>query len=89
MSELGIVVPDKVAIIFFDKHSNSIWARGIGIIPITPVSATRVTFGGESEILGGTGKFANATGSFNFSGYFNPQNTNDVGLEMQDGTIVY
>ncbi len=89
LNQLGIAVPEAVAIILFDKHGNSIWARGKGIIPLTPVSATQVTFSGESEILGGTGKFANASGSYNFSGYFNPQDTKDVGLKVHEGTIIY
>jgi hypothetical protein len=90
LNAIGISLPDAVAIILFDKHGNSIWGRGIGTIPITPVSPTRVTFGEtNAEILGGTGKFADATGSFAFSGYFNPQDTNDVGVEIKDGTIIY
>lgn len=89
LNALGITVPDAVAIILFDKHGNSIWARGKGTIPIIPVSETKVTFSIDAEILGGTGKFANATGSFLGEGYFNPQNTNDVGLEVSNGIIVY
>jgi hypothetical protein len=89
LNALGIVVPDAVAVILFDKQGNSIWARAKGTIPITPVSATRVTFNIDVVILGGTGKFVNATGSFLGSGYFNPQDTKDVGLEITDGTIVY
>lgn len=90
LNDMGITVPDDVAVIIFDKQGNSIWARGIGTIQITPVSATRVIFSiDNAEILGGTGKFSNASGSFIGSGYFNPQDTNEVGFEIGDGTIVY
>jgi len=90
LAEMGIIVPDAVAIIYFDKQGNSIWGRAIGTFNVTPASPTRATFsGGSAEILGGTGKFANATGSFAFSGYFNPQDTNEVSFVISDGTIVY
>lgn len=89
LNALGITVPDAVAVILFDKHGNSIWARAIGTIPIIPESETRVTFNIDAEILGGTGKFANATGNFYSEGYFNPQNTNDVGIKVINGIIVF
>lgn len=91
IQDLGIVLPNNVAIIFYDKLGNSIWARGAGaeFIPIVPESPTRVTFSGHSEILGGTGKFANASGEFIISGFFNPQNTHEVGVTIEDGKIIY
>jgi hypothetical protein len=88
LNELDITIPDAVGIIFFDKQGNSIWARGQGG-SINLVSPTRATFGGDVQILGGTGKFANATGQFFLSGYFNPQNNEEAGLEIFDGAIVY
>lgn len=87
--EQGIVVPNEVSIILFDKHGNSIWASGENSILITPESPTRVLFGVTAQIIGGTGKFANATGEFEGSGYFNPQDMGDVSLEVEDGVIVY
>jgi hypothetical protein len=89
LSELGITVPDAVTIIMFDKQGNSIWATGGNSIAITPTSPTRVLFGVTAEIIGGTGKFANASGQFEGSGYFNPQDTEDVGLEIKNGEILY
>ena len=91
IQELGFVLPNNVAILMYDDQGNSIWGRGKEgtPIPIVPESPTRVTFSGDAEILGGTGKFANATGSFLFSGYFNPQNTQEVGLSVDEGTIIY
>jgi hypothetical protein len=89
LSELGITVPDAVTVIMFDKQGNSIWANGGTAIPVTPVSATRVLFEVNAQVIGGTGKFTNATGHFEGTGYFNPEDTDDVGLEMQNGVIVY
>ena len=89
LAEMGITIPDAVGLIYFDKQGNSIWGRATGTFTVTPASPTRAMFSGcSAEILGGTGKFANATGSFVFSGYFNPQDTNDVSFVI-DGTIVY
>jgi hypothetical protein len=89
LSELGITVPDAVTIILFDKLGNSIWANGGTTIPVTPASPTKVLFTVTVQIIGGTGKFSNATGHFEGSGYFNPQDTQDVGLEVENGIIVY
>ena len=72
-----------------DKHGNSIWGRAIGTITITPISDTRVEFSFKAEIIGGTSKFAGASGSLTGNGYFNPQDLADVGIEISDGTIVY
>lgn len=89
LNDMDISLPDAVAVILFDKQGNSIWARANGTIAINPVTSTHVTFSIDAEILGGTGKFVNATGSLVGLGYFNPQNTNDVGFQVTDGTIVY
>jgi hypothetical protein len=89
LSAYGISLPDTVAIAYFDKQGNSIWARGTGAFPLTPVSPTSVTFRGNADILGGTGKFLNATGSFVFYGYFNPQDTKDAKWNITEGTITY
>lgn len=89
LSELGITVPDAVTIIIFDKQGNSIWGSGVGTLPLTIESPTRVLFSGTLNIVGGTGKFAGATGHYKISGYFNPKDFNDAGIEILDGTIVY
>jgi hypothetical protein len=89
LAELGIEVPDAVSIILFDKHGNSIWASGNNSLPVIPESPTKVLFEGNPVIVGGTGKFENATGHFTMSGFFNPQDTEDAGIVVTDGVIVY
>lgn len=41
-------------------------------IPSESVSPTQITFSGTMYIIGGTGKFAGATGETTLNGYFNP-----------------
>lgn len=89
LDDLGITIPDAVTIFMFDKQGNSIWGSGVGTLPVTPVSQKRVLFSGPIDIIGGTGKFANASGSYKISGYFNPQNQQDAALEITEGVIVY
>ena len=52
------------------------------------ISPTRVNFSGKGVFVGGRGKFAQATGTFGFTGYFNPQNPEDAGYYL-DGSITY
>lgn len=89
LDDLGITIPDAVTIFMYDKQGNSIWGSGVGTLPVTPVSETRVLFSGPIDIIGGTGKFANALGSFRISGYFNPQNQQEATLQITDGVIEY
>lgn len=51
-------------------------------------SPTRINFSGQGIFAGGRGKFENATGTYHFSGFFNPQDANDAGYYM-DGMITY
>jgi hypothetical protein len=51
-------------------------------------SATRTSFGGEGIFVGGRGRFENATGTYQFSGFFNPQDANEAGYSI-DGILSY
>ncbi|HSR38381.1 MAG TPA: hypothetical protein VLL95_05660, partial [Phnomibacter sp.] len=55
---------------------------------IQPLSPTAIRFGGKLAILGGTGKFANASGEGDFLGQFNPQNQDDAWYTV-NGWISY
>jgi hypothetical protein len=52
------------------------------------VSATRINFSAKGNFVGGRGKYINATGTYNQTGYFNPQNFDDAGYKIE-GTISY
>jgi hypothetical protein len=80
-------VPSYVNNITYDKKGNSIWFQG-GQATTVIISATRINFSGAGTIVGGTGKFANATGNVTLNGYFNPQNPEDAGFGT-NGTIRY
>jgi hypothetical protein len=81
-------IPLNVQSITFDTKGNSVWFWGDGNTVSTPVSPTRIEFTGTSSIVGGTGKFAGATGQVTINGYFNPQNQQDASV-WSNGLIVY
>lgn len=87
LSAIGIDVPDAVSTIVFDKKGNSVWFRLISNTTV-PVSQTRINFSGVSDIIGGTGKFAGATGQVKLIGYFNPTDPNDAAVSSV-GFITY
>lgn len=66
-------VPSEVCAVVYDDKGNSIWFKNHpdGILSAT-VSPTRINFSGTMYIIGGTGKFAGATGETTLTGYFNP-----------------
>ena len=55
---------------------------------ITPASPTRNDFAGKALIVGGRGKFLNATGEVDFTGWFDPTNPNNATYNV-DGWISY
>jgi len=55
---------------------------------MTQVSASRMNFTGSGIFCGGKGKFESATGTYTFSGHFNPNNPNDASYSV-DGWIWY
>ncbi len=81
-------VPSTVNSITFDDEGNSVWIQANQPTVSTVVSATLVTYTGGGNIVGGTGKFANATGSVIVNGYFNPTDLNDAAYGSR-GSIKY
>jgi hypothetical protein len=84
----GYTVPNTVSTIYFTSNGKSVWSQVVGISTTTPVSPTRVEFTANHSIIGGTGQFAGATGQYVLSGYFNPQNPQQAGFDV-DGWISY
>lgn len=64
--------------VFFNSGGDAIFMVASGPSVIVPASATRFNFTGNASVAGGRGKFANATGEFVGTGYFNPQNPNEA-----------
>lgn len=84
---LGIVVDNpEVSSVTTDGKGNSIWFKNIQNT-ITASSEERIDFEAEVEIVDGTGKFENATGTATVSGYFNP--SNGQGMSTIQGRIEY
>jgi hypothetical protein len=89
-SELApLGVPADVSGVVFDDKGNSIWMKiPTAGLPSAVLSPTRINLDGPMLIVGGTGKFAGATGETSFHGYFNPQNLNEASF-WQNGWIEY
>ncbi|MEB2776938.1 hypothetical protein SYJ56_16600 [Algoriphagus sp. D3-2-R+10] len=87
LEKLGIVVdnPD-VSSVTTDGKGNSVWFKNKQNT-ITTSSEERSDFEAEVEIVGGTGKFENASGTAIVTGYFNPKNGS--GSSTMQGTIVF
>lgn len=80
-------VPDAANSVVVDDKGNSIWFAATSLLQY-PVSETRIQFNGTADIIGGSGKFINASGSVTINGYFNPVDPTDAGVGSK-GTIVY
>lgn len=80
-------IPSNVSTITYDDFGNSIWFHQTSSTT-TPESETRLNFIATADIVGGTGKFENATGSTTIKGYLNPLNQSDAAYSSE-GTIVY
>jgi hypothetical protein len=78
---------NEVSSVVFDGKGNSIWLHQTSN-STTPVNAERIEFTGTSEIIGGSGKFADASGEVSLKGYFNPLDQQDAAVSA-DGWILY
>lgn len=88
LSAAGITgIPAYVSSITYDGKGNFVWFQGGGASTI-PASPTRINFTATNTIVGGTGKFATATGTVALTGYFNPQNVEDASF-WTEGKIRY
>lgn len=82
-------VPSNVSGVMLDGKGNSIWIRNAeGGITSQRISPTRINMDGTMLIVGGTGKFAGATGETSFHAYFNPLNLQEFS-SWQNGWIRY
>ncbi|TXE12135.1 hypothetical protein [Algoriphagus aquimarinus] len=87
LEALGIVVDNpEVSSVTTDGKGNSVWFKNIQNT-ITASSEEKIDFEAEVEIVGGTGKFENASGAGTVIGYFNP--TNGQGMSTIQGRIEY
>ena len=88
LAAAGLNVSNDVTVIFYKENGNSIWCAANGVGTTVPVSPTRIEFSAQLNIIGGSGRFSSATGSLKLSGYFNPQDNQDAGFEV-NGWISY
>lgn len=74
--------------VIYNENGDAVFLAHTTPSQATIVSAQRVNFSGEGMFVGGRGKFSEASGTYRFNGYFNLQNPNDAGYEI-DGSIAY
>ncbi len=72
----------KICSVFVNAKDEAVYATYVGTSYINPVSEQRVEFGGKGKIVGGTGRFADASGEFAYAGNFNPQNQDDAAYDV-------
>lgn len=83
----GYMLPATVGTIVY-RGADAIWLGGSTNSSTSFISAQRVNFHGELDIIGGNGKFTGATGHVILNGYFNPQDQQDASF-WTEGWISY
>lgn len=82
--EIQALKAQKVEVLFFDHQGNAIWSA-IDTLHMVPSSGNILHFSlaGTGKIKGGIGKFAGATGFYNFSGYSDVFRNSAPGIRYQ------
>lgn len=90
---LLFTVPENVGLVVLDDKGNSVWFRIPEGLPSVHLDATHVLMQGKVLIVGGTGKFAGATGETTFHAQFDQASFNSKIFEdasiWQSGWIRY
>ena len=74
--------------VIYNDQGDAIFTSLTTDSKLMPVSPTRVNFSAEGKFVGGRGKFANATGTYTQTGFFNPDNFDEAGYNIE-GKISY
>jgi hypothetical protein len=89
LAELGLTnIPDEVSSLTTDGKGNAIFFKNI-LNVTTPVSATRINFVADVEIIGGTGIFKTASGTGKVIGFYNPLSETGAGETTLRATIKF
>jgi len=71
--------------VIYNQHADALFLSAT-TTSTSVESATRINFTGDGIIVGGRGKYENATGTYHFTGFFNPQDAFDARFSV-DGTV--
>ena len=80
----SLSIPDNIgghiinSVIYNSKRDAVFTSSITGAGGTFPISEIKVGFNGKALIVGGRGKFTNATGEIDFDGYFNVADANDA-----------
>lgn len=70
VGEVQAIKDAQVEVIFFDRQGNAIWSKVDDMaMDMSPTDSLHFSLSGEGVIVGGTGKFAGARGTYTFTGY--------------------
>ena len=84
----GSVAGCIVNSVIYCKKGDAIFTSLTSDSELTFISPTRINFTAKGKFVGGRGKFADATGTYTQTGFFNPQNFNEAAYNIE-GTISY
>lgn len=80
-------IPEEVSSITTDGKGNSVWFKSISNQVVINLTGDRADFNAKVKIIGGSGKFVNASGSGDVVGFFNP--STGQGASTIQGRISY
>lgn len=79
---------DVVWSVVYNGSGDAVFLAYTGGCAAVKESDTRITYHGEGKFVGGRGKYENASGTYQITGFFNPQDANDAGYSI-DGDISF
>ena len=86
-------IPDNINgkvvwMVVYNGNGDALFLSATTPSVAVPESNTKVSFSSEGIFVGGRGKYENASGTYNLTGFFNPQDANEAGYSI-NGELSY